>query len=167
MFVCRLKLLLKLSVAGRQNIADQDQRADVLDGPRAGAVAEEEAAPMDTGEDDRHVFLKKCLPRLPADCVRFSQQRVYSKPSDLVKAMVQALPANRRLNEDQEIFMMRFAEVLDIVYEQEAAEQPPDKRHVYHMLLLGQGGSGKTHIVQNIIFQWSISFGQQIMRQRP
>ena len=107
---------------------------------------------MDTGEDDRHVFLKKCLPRLPADCVRFSQQRVYSKPSDLVKAMIQALPANRRLNEDQEIFMMRFAEVLDVVYEQEVAEQPPDKRHVYHMLLLGQGGSGKTHIVQNIIF---------------
>ena len=81
--------------------------------------------------------------------------------------MIQALPANRRLNEDQEIFMMRFAEVLDVVYEQEVAEQPPDKRHVYHMLLLGQGGSGKTHIVQNIIFQWSISFGQQTMRQRP
>ena len=45
----------------------------------------------------------------------------------------------------------RFVEVLDTVYEQESTH-PPEKRNVYHMLLLGQGGSGKTHIVQNIVF---------------
>ena len=37
------------------------------------------------------------------------------------------------------------------MYAQESTTAP-EKRHVYHMLLLGQGGSGKTHIVQNIVF---------------
>ena len=29
---------------------------------------------------------------------------------------------------------------------------PPSERRVRHMLLLGQGGSGKTHVIQNIVF---------------
>jgi len=97
-------------------------------------------------------FLKKLLPRLPADCVQFSSQDVYEKPSELVKALVAALPEKSRLNGDQSIFIDRFADILDTVYEQERSEMPPEERNVYHMLLLGQGGSGKTHIVQNIVF---------------
>eukprot|EP00435_Cladocopium_sp_Y103_P075807 s26_g65.t1 len=128
-----------------------DDRAEVLDGPRGGIVGQEEPEPMDTTEEDCHSFLKKCLPQLQKDCVRFSQQCVYSKPSDLVKDMIAALPPNRRLNEDQDLLIFRFAEVLDTVFAQEDTH-PPEQRHVYHMLLLGQGGSGKTHIVQNIIF---------------
>ena len=76
---------------------------------------------------------------------------VYAKPSHLVKALVRALQSKSKLNEDQSIFIDRFAEVLDTMYEQERTLKP-ERRHVYHMLLLGQGGSGKTHIVQNIVF---------------
>ncbi|CAK9053739.1 unnamed protein product, partial [Durusdinium trenchii] len=39
----------------------------------------------------------------------------------------------------------------DCVYDEEQ-HKPPENRGVYHILLLGQGGSGKTHIVQNLIF---------------
>ena len=102
-------------------------------------------------DESSHSVLKKALPRLPAECVCFSRQDVYEKPSDLVKDLVAGLPVKQRLNEDQQIFIHRFAEVLDTVYEQEKTHAP-EKRHVYHMLLLGQGGSGKTHIVQNIVF---------------
>ena len=102
-------------------------------------------------DESSHSVLKTALPRLPADCVCFSGQNVYEKPSDLVKDLVAGLPVKQRLNDDQQIFIHRFAEVLDTVYEQEKTHAP-EKRHVYHMLLLGQGGSGKTHIVQNIVF---------------
>ena len=47
--------------------------------------------------------------------------------------------------------MLRFGDVLDTVWKEEQ-ELPPEERSVYHMLLLGQGGSGKTHVVQNLIF---------------
>lgn len=130
----------------------EDQRQQVLGGPHCEQAADDEPEPLDV-VDQQHSLLKRYLPRLPADCVRFSEQPHYSKPSDLVKDMIAALPTNKQLNEDQRIFMFRFAEVLDVVYDQENNEcLPPEKRNVYHMLLLGQGGSGKTHIVQNIIF---------------
>ena len=76
---------------------------------------------------------------------------MYAKPSDLVKALVLALPSKSKLNEDQSIFIERFAQVLDTVYDQERTLDA-EQRNVYHTLLLGQGGSGKTHIVQNIVF---------------
>ena len=47
--------------------------------------------------------------------------------------------------------MLRFADVLDKVYDEEQ-HKPPESRGVCHILLLGQGGSGKTHVVQNLIF---------------
>ena len=62
-----------------------------------------------------------------------------------------ALRTDRQMNEDQTLFMLRFADVLDKVYDEEQ-RKPPENRGVYHILLLGQGGSGKTHIVQNLIF---------------
>ena len=46
---------------------------------------------------------------------------------------------------------------------------PPEQRGVYHLLLLGQGGSGKTHIVQNILFPvmlfiWPPEGGQETLK---
>ena len=102
-------------------------------------------------EDAAAAFVRKLLPQLPADCVRFQDQKLYEKPSHLVLAMMTALPCDRQLSEDQTLFMLRFADVLDKVYDEEQ-RKPPENRGVYHILLLGQGGSGKTHIVQNLIF---------------
>ena len=132
-------------------LASQDTRADILGSCRYGLVQDDEDKEQPSSEEIAHASLKKALPRLPAQCVRFSAQNVYEKPSDLVKDLVAALPPKQRLNEDQDCFIQRFAEVLDTVYAQENTTAP-EKRHVYHMLLLGQGGSGKTHIMQNIVF---------------
>lgn len=132
-------------------LASQDTRADILGSCRYGLVQDDEDKEQPSSEEIAHASLKKALPRLPAQCVRFSAQNVYEKPSDLVKDLVAALPPKQRLNEDQDCFIQRFAEVLDTVYAQENTTAP-EKRHVYHMLLLGQGGSGKTHIVQNVVF---------------
>ena len=129
----------------------QDGRADALADARRPLQGVDPDPDQLERDESTGSFLKKLLPRLPADCVRFSSQDVYAKPSDLVKALVFALPSKSKLNEDQSIFIDRFAEVLDTVYEQERTHAP-ENRHVYHMLLLGQGGSGKTHIVQNIVF---------------
>lgn len=95
--------------------------------------------------------LKALLPRLPRDCARFTDQTIYAQPSDMLKDMIENLPEGRRLNEDQHIFMLRFGTVLNTVYREEQ-ELAPENRSVFHLLLLGQGGSGKTHIVQNLIF---------------
>ena len=96
-------------------------------------------------------IMQELLPRLPRDCARFTDQNIYANPSDMLSDMVANLPSNRRLNEDQHIFILRFADVLDTVWKEDQ-DLPPERRSVYHMLLLGQGGSGKTHIVQNLIF---------------
>ena len=95
--------------------------------------------------------IRELLPRLPRDCARFTDQHIYANPSDMLADMVANLPSNRRLNQDQHIFILRFGDVLDTVWKEEQ-DLPPERRSVYHMLLLGQGGSGKTHIVQNLIF---------------
>ena len=132
----------------------EDQRADLLGGIRASQGKQDD--PKTTEEETKRedvaaAFVRKILPRLPADCARFQDQKLYEKPSHLVLAMMTALPADRQLNEDQTLFMLRFADVLDKVYDEEQ-RKPPENRGVYHILLLGQGGSGKTHIAQNLIF---------------
>ena len=43
---------------------------------------------------------------------------MYAKPSGLLADMVLALPVNEKLNEDQELFMLRFGDVLDKVYDE-------------------------------------------------
>jgi hypothetical protein len=94
--------------------------------------------------------LRKLLPDIPVGSSRFSDQGLYAKPSDLVVAMVKNLPRKKQLTEDQTLFMARFADICDKIYDQQA--KPPEERHVYHMLLLGQGGSGKTFVVQELVF---------------
>lgn len=100
--------------------------------------------------DDARIFLHKMLPDIPADCCAFSEQGVYATPSALIKDLVRKLPETQRLNEDQTLFMARFAQVCDQAYEDRT--KPPKERRVHHLLLLGQGGSGKTHVVQNLVF---------------
>ena len=46
--------------------------------------------------------------------------------------------------------MARFAKALDEAWAEQ--EKAPHERRVHHILLLGQGGSGKTHVVQKIMF---------------
>ena len=56
------------------------------------------------------------------------------------------------MTRDQSLFMARFAQCCDAAWEDEREAQP-SKRRVHHLLLLGQGGSGKTHVVQKLVFK--------------
>ena len=48
-------------------------------------------------------------------------------------------------------FILKFADCCDQMWED--AKKPPRDRKVHHILLLGQGGSGKTHVVQSLVFK--------------
>ena len=80
----------------------------------------------------------------------FASQNVYSKPSAFIRALIEALPDGETLTRDQMLFMAAFAFACDCAWEDE--NKPPTARRVHHMLLLGQGGSGKTHVVQKLVF---------------
>ena len=86
----------------------EDQRADLLGGIRASQGKQDD--PKTTEEETKRedvaaAFVRKILPQLPADCVRFQDQKLYQKPSHLVLAMMTALPGDRQLNEDCVLLM--------------------------------------------------------------
>ena len=117
-------------------ILTEDQRADLLGGIRASQGKQDD--PKTTEEETKRedvaaAFVRKLLPQLPADCVRFQDQKLYEKPSHLVLAMMTALPCDRQLSEDQTLFMLRFADVLDKVYDEEQ-HKPPESRGVFFLL---------------------------------
>jgi hypothetical protein len=85
----------------------------------------------------------------PPEC--FAQQSVYAKPSAYVSDLLAQVPADEQLTRDQVLFLARFAQACDEAWADE--EKPPSERKVHHILLLGQGGSGKTHVVQKLVFK--------------
>ena len=88
---------------------------------------------------------------LPPDAT-FSNQTVYGNPSEFISALINALPSDEKLTREQAWFMAKFASACDHAYE-DLQKPPQDRRAPTHILLLGQGGSGKTHVVQHIVFK--------------
>ena len=80
----------------------------------------------------------------------FATQTVFDKPSAFIRKLLADLPRKERLTRDQTLFMAKFAEACDQAFEDE--EKPPSERRSCHILLLGQGGSGKSHVVQKLVF---------------
>ena len=78
---------------------------------------------------------------------------VYATPSAYIAALVAALPTEEALTRDQTLFIATFADICDQVWSDETEQRMPCDRKVHHILLLGQGGSGKTHVVQKILFR--------------
>ena len=84
----------------------------------------------------------------------FADQSVWKTPSAyIVHHLLKSLPPEKALTRDQVLFMMIFAHACDQVWEDETSGKPRHLRKVHHLLLLGQGGSGKTHVVQNLVFK--------------
>jgi hypothetical protein len=81
----------------------------------------------------------------------FAEQSVYRTPSAYIASLIAALPENEKLTRDQTLFMARLAKCCDECWADDS--KPPSERRVYHLLLLGQGGSGKTHVVQRLVFK--------------
>ena len=81
----------------------------------------------------------------------FADQTVFARPSAYIASLVNGLPGDASLTRDQTLFVARFAQACDEAWLDE--QRSPDQRKVHHILLLGQGGSGKTHVVQNLVFE--------------
>lgn len=81
----------------------------------------------------------------------FAAQTLFKRPSDYIRHLIATLPSAQRLTRDQTLFMVRFAACCDEVWDDE--HRPPAERRVHHLLLLGAGGSGKTFVVQTLVFK--------------
>ena len=58
---------------------------------------------------------------------------------------------NKKLSRDQTLFLTAFADACNQVWEDERDDAPMERRRCFSFLLMGQGGSGKTAIVQEIV----------------
>ena len=81
----------------------------------------------------------------------FAKDGLYEKPSAFIRVLLAELPAEAKLTQGQTLFMVKFAEACDQAWADE--KKMPEDRKPYHMLLLGAGGTGKTHVVQKLIFK--------------
>jgi hypothetical protein len=116
--------------------------------------AERLVVSLDDAEPDVNHGGDDALPRQPQDMApegSFAEQLVFKTPSAYVRHLVEQLPPEKRLTYDQILFMVRFAACCDEAWEDE--KKPPAQRRVCHMLLLGAGGSGKTYVVQSLVFR--------------
>ena len=97
---------------------------------------------------------------------RFAPSAEFRRPSDLVKHLAKKFEAGkphpktgkieqRPLKRDQALFIARFAAAVNAVWDDEQQIKEGGlnvkKRRKFNFLLMGQGGSGKTAIVQEIV----------------
>ena len=86
----------------------------------------------------------------------------WQRPSDYIVHLAKefeagntTLPGKKKkknkLTRDQVLFLIGFADACNIVWQQECDNIPMEDRKEYAFLLMGQGGSGKTAIVQEIV----------------
>ena len=116
---------------------------------RSGRVCSYRVHELDVDMDTRTDAM--ALPDGTAHAATFTAQHVYALPSAYIASLVASLPDGAKLTREQTLFMARFARSCDEAWADQ--EKPPRERRVHHILLLGQGGSGKTHVVQNIVFE--------------
>ena len=113
-----------------------------------------QAAALETNTEEDHIETKKPQRRLrhkQGAHASFAKDGLYEKPSGFIRHLLEELPPAERLTRRQTLFMVKFAEACDAAWEDE--RKPPEQRRVHHMLLLGAGGTGKTHVVQNLVFK--------------
>ena len=95
----------------------------------------------------------------------------WRRPSDYIKYMMERFEAGltsfpgkstkkKSLSHDQVCFLALFAEACDAAWTEERDDVPVSSRKTRHLLLMGQGGSGKTAIVQELQ-------GRELVRQFP
>ena len=53
-------------------------------------------------------------------------------------------PKPKQLSADQTSFLALFAEACNSAWQEEGDEVPLERRQMHHLLLIGEGGSGKT-----------------------
>ena len=112
-----------------------------------------EESAMDTAVEDE-VVPKKPTRRLNAKqpaVASFARDNLFKTPSAFIKHLLSTIPAEKQLTRSQTLFIVQFAAACDNAWADE--QKPPEQRRTHHMLLLGAGGTGKTHVVQQRILQ--------------
>ncbi len=72
-------------------------------------------------------------------------------PSQYLRAYLKVLPPETQPTDEQLAFLALFASRLDVVKQEEEACKPWSERSQFIILLMGQGGCGKTYVVQNFV----------------
>ena len=99
---------------------------------------------------------------VPTPIAKFAPCDQWRRPSDYVAHLASRFEDGTRckktgkferrpLKRDQVLFLTQFADALNTVWDDEQNDKPVQHRKRFSMLLLGQGGSGKTAIVQEIV----------------
>ena len=153
---------------------DQNTLREILDVQRrrfkrAGQKeddAPEEDAEVPPEEDDGASAPGSAHPPSPDPIAYFAPSDRYRRPSDYVAHLTRLFEAgtvdtstNRRepkpLKRDQALFVTQFAAACNAVWDDEQLMKEgalqPNKRRCFNFLLMGQGGSGKTAVVQEIV----------------
>ena len=81
----------------------------------------------------------------------FAAEQLYATPSAFIRHLVEKLPVAQRLTREQTLFIVKFAEACDQTWEDQ--DKPPEEQRTHGLLLLGAGGSGKTHVIQKLVFE--------------
>ena len=123
-----------------------------------------------TGEDDgaEDELAVPPPPREPAvappeqPAAYFVPSDRWRRPSDFLAHQVELFEAGetvppgtpkepKQVTRDQLLFLAQFAAALNQVWQDEQADTPMRQREQFSFLLMGQGGSGKTAIVQQVV----------------
>ena len=99
------------------------------------------------GPEPQAYFAPNDTWRRPSDYVAHLAQRFEEGPIDPTTG--KRVP--RTLKRDQTLFLAKFADACNATWDDEANEVPWERRRTFQLLLMGQGGSGKTAIVQQIV----------------
>ena len=127
----------------------------------AGPATGDDAPPRDTSGRVRDTARPEVTPQ-----ARFEPSAALRRPSDFVKSLAQKFESGRvnprtqkveprPLKRDQALFIARFADACNAVWDDEQRIKDGSlsvrKRRTFNFLLMGQGGSGKTALVQEIV----------------
>ena len=104
----------------------------------------------------------RCLsdPAEPHIEAYFASSDRWRRPSDYVAHLAGLFEAGltgekdgkpKSLKRDQSLFLAQFASACNAIWDDEQNAVPMAKRRRFNLLLMGQGGSGKTAIVQDIV----------------
>ena len=143
-----------------------------LDAEFLKSVVEDQGAAFDLkgAAQQEAVEIAQELPPIPASSqpaaaapeACFVPSDRFRRPSDYIAHLCREFEAGnttppakkkkqKRLKRDQTLFLTGFADACNKVWEDEQGDIPMASRRSFSFLLMGQGGSGKTAIVQEIV----------------
>ena len=132
-----LKAIAELQHKGRGKTDEaappREEQAEVPDEPAALPLPEPVA------------YFTRCY--RPSDYVAHLAKEFEAGPIDTKTGIRKP----RELRRDQALFLAQFAKACNVIWEDETDQVAPKARKTFQILLMGQGGSGKTAIVQEIV----------------